>query len=41
MPRPRKINTDNWMFPGVRSDGYRYIIRSTLTGGKALRLCSK
>ena len=41
MPRPRKTNTDNWMPPGVRSDGYRYIIRSTLTGGKALRLCGK
>lgn len=41
MARPRKQSTDNWMPPGVRFNGYSYILRSTLTGGKQVRLCSQ
>ena len=41
MARPRKDNKDNWMPPGVRFNGYYYILRSKLTQGKEVRLCGK
>lgn len=41
MARPRKTNADNWMPPGVRFNGYYYILRSKLTDGREVRLCGK